>query len=71
MVSPIDQGLEHFLAAFLIQGKYISIARRNKDGYDEIIDKIREKNPDLLINNTPDNFDRYQEIVRQYQEDNK
>ena len=71
MVSPIDQGLEHFLAAFLVQGKYISIARRNKDGYDEIIDKIREKNPDLLINNTPDNFDRYQKIVRQHQEDNK
>ena len=40
-------------------------------GSQETLAREIDKNPDLLINNTPDNFDRYQEIVRQYQEDNK
>ena len=69
MTTPIDQGLHHFLAGFLKQGHYQYIDQYGKNGCDHVIEKIQETNPELLINNTPANFDRYQEIVRQYQQE--
>ena len=65
MVDQVNNVREHILAGYLRQGLYVALAGKDASQYPEIINRIRECNPELMTEFNSANMQKYSEIVNE------